>query len=85
MSPTTEDQIRYASMETLLKDAKKDSLVILDWHVCLLWNTEAILTRVSSCHAGHAVLPAVETPTETAKETEIIIRLAKSSRDLCVD
>lgn len=29
---------------------------------------------MSSSHAGHAILPAVETPTETAKETETIIR-----------
>ena len=62
MSSTTENQVRYASIEPLLKDAKKDSLVILDWHVCPSWNT---------------VLPAVETPTETAKETETIIRFGE--------
>ena len=74
MSSTTKDQVPYASIEMLLKCAEKDSLVILDWHVCLLWNTETTLTGGSSCHAGHAALPAVETPTETAKETETIIR-----------
>ncbi|KAM0801987.1 hypothetical protein BDR22DRAFT_846057 [Usnea florida] len=57
MSSTTEDQVRYTSIERMLKCAQTDSLVILD-----------------CCHAGHAVLPAVETPTETAEESEVFIR-----------
>ena len=77
MSSTTKDQVRFANIEPLLKDADIDSFLILDWHVCLLWTTETTLTRVSSCHAGLAVLPAVETPTEIAKETETMIRFGK--------
>lgn len=77
MSSTTKDQVRLANIEMLLKFADIDSLLILDWHVCLLWTTETTLTRAPSCHARHTVLPAVETPTETAQETETMIRFGK--------
>ena len=78
MSSTTEDQVHLSNIEMLLEAAEMDSLFIFDWHVCRLRTTETTLTRVPSCQAGHAVLPAAKDPTETAQKTETMIRFRKS-------